>query len=98
MAESSQVPMGSTLGTNDPDQSPSIINEDGGITSRAFHGKDEVEEAETIIVTWNGPDDPENPKTWPSKKKIFNVTIISMMTFLCPLCSAIFVCSRLGPH
>jgi hypothetical protein len=50
-----------------------------------------VDELDTVVVGWEGTDDPENPKCWPSKKKIFNVTIISAMTFLCPLCSAIFV-------
>jgi hypothetical protein len=81
--DSSQVPTDFTLGTQDP--------EEGAIAGPQFPGKDEIEAIETVIVTWNGPDDPENPKRWPSKKKIFNVTVISMMTFLCPLCSAIFV-------
>jgi len=45
-----------------------------------------------IVVNWISRTDPENPKNWPRKKKIYNVVIISAMTFLCPLCSAMFVC------
>jgi hypothetical protein len=50
-----------------------------------------VDEEGKIIVNWESKDDPENPKNWPRRKKIFNVVIISSMTFLCPLCSSMFV-------
>ena len=50
-----------------------------------------VDENGKIVVNWTSISDPENPKNWPKKKKIFNVFIISMMTFLCPLASAMFV-------
>ena len=50
-----------------------------------------IDENGKIVVNWTSHNDPENPKNWPRKKKIFNVVIISSMTFLCPLCSAMFV-------
>jgi hypothetical protein len=50
-----------------------------------------VDENGKIVVNWTSISDPENPKNWPKKKKIFNVIIISMMTFLCPLTSSMFV-------
>jgi len=50
-----------------------------------------MDENGMIVVNWTSKHDPENPKNWPRKKKIFNVVIISLMTFLCPLCSAMFV-------
>jgi len=50
-----------------------------------------VDENGMIVVNWTSRNDPENPKNWPRRKKIFNVVIISSMTFLCPLCSAMFV-------
>ena len=50
-----------------------------------------IDENGKVVVNWTSLDDPENPKNWPRKKKIFNVAIISSMTFLCPLCSAMFV-------
>ena len=58
-----------------------------------------VDEEGRIVVNWTSKSDLENPKNWPRRKKIFNVVIISLMTFLCPLCSAMFVhpsCARLN--
>ena len=86
--DSSKVSADITLGTQNPEEVASVKS--------SLTVKDEGEETETVIVTWNGPDDLENPKNWPSRKKFFNVTIVSMMTFLCPLCSAIFVRSHFG--
>jgi hypothetical protein len=90
------LPTNSTLGTPGPEPNPPVIGNGAIPTRRDGLRKDDVDGAEIVLVSWDGPDDPENPKKWASKKKIFNVTIISMMTFLCPLCSAIFVRSRLG--
>lgn len=43
---------------------------------------------ETILVQWNGPKDPDNPRNW-SKKKRWTVTlVVSLFTFIrsvCPL-------------
>jgi hypothetical protein len=50
-----------------------------------------VDDEGRIVVNWTSRKDPENPKNWPRKRKIFNVFIISAMTFLCPLCSSMFV-------
>lgn len=50
-----------------------------------------VDEEGRIVVNWNSRTDTDNPKNWSKKKKIFNVVVISLMTFLCPLCSAMFV-------
>lgn len=50
-----------------------------------------IDEEGKIVVNWTSRKDPENPKNWPRRKKIFNVIVISSMTFLCPLCSAMFV-------
>jgi hypothetical protein len=50
-----------------------------------------VDDEGRVIVNWTSRTDPENPKNWPRRKKIFNVVIISMMTFLCPLSSSMFV-------
>jgi hypothetical protein len=50
-----------------------------------------IDEDGKVIVNWESLSDPENPKNWTRGKKIFNVVVISMMTFLCPLCSAMFV-------
>lgn len=34
------------------------------------------------IVSWDGPDDPENPLNWSEALKLGNVAIISMVTFI----------------
>src|SRR5271156_2612463 len=50
-----------------------------------------IDDEGRIVVNWASRTDPENPKNWSRRKKVFNVFIISSMTFLCPLCSAMFV-------
>jgi hypothetical protein len=65
----------------------------GGTVDRAPTGpkNKSIDEEGKIVVNWISRTDPENPKNWARKKKIFNVVVISSMTFLCPLCSAMFV-------
>ncbi|GAB1204640.1 hypothetical protein APSETT445_003302 [Aspergillus pseudonomiae] len=40
------------------------------------------------LVTWSGPDDPDNPKNWPTKKKWGAVLIVSCFTFISPVMSS----------
>jgi hypothetical protein len=90
-----------TIGTND-DERPSLTHNATSTSSEGPTGADlekgptgpknrTIDEDGKIIVNWTSRGDPENPKNWPKKKKIFNVVVISLMTFLCPLCSAMFV-------
>ncbi|KAI9375810.1 major facilitator superfamily domain-containing protein [Aspergillus egyptiacus] len=39
-------------------------------------------------VTWNGPDDVENPKNWPMSKKWATVAMVSLFTFISPVSSS----------
>ncbi|OJJ70025.1 hypothetical protein ASPBRDRAFT_76652 [Aspergillus brasiliensis CBS 101740] len=39
-------------------------------------------------VTWNGPDDPDNPKNWPMRKKWAAVVTVSCFTFISPVSSS----------
>jgi MFS family permease len=39
-------------------------------------------------VTWDGPDDPENPKNWTNKKKWAATLIVSSFTFISPVSSS----------
>jgi hypothetical protein len=34
------------------------------------------------VVDWDGPDDPENPMNWPQYRKVINIGLISLFTFL----------------
>lgn len=39
-------------------------------------------------VKWDGPDDPENPKNWPSSKKWAATVVVSLFTFISPVSSS----------
>ncbi|BCS17756.1 MFS transporter [Aspergillus puulaauensis] len=40
------------------------------------------------LVTWDGPDDPRNPKNWTIKKKWAIVVTVSLFTFISPVSSS----------
>ncbi|KAI0254463.1 MFS polyamine transporter [Lactifluus subvellereus] len=41
-----------------------------------------------VIVDWNGPDDPENPRNWSFRKKWGATIIVSAFTFISPVSSS----------
>jgi hypothetical protein len=45
---------------------------------------------EPHIFTWNGPSDPQNPLNWSLRQKWSNLGIVSALTFITPLASAMF--------
>ncbi|PNP51340.1 hypothetical protein THARTR1_07990 [Trichoderma harzianum] len=50
------------------------------------------------LVTWDGPQDPENPKNWPNKIKWRYTVAVSLFTFISPVSSAMIApaLSKLG--
>ena len=40
------------------------------------------------LVTWDSPDDPENPKNWTKKQKWFATLVVSCFTFISPVSSS----------
>lgn len=42
------------------------------------------------LVGWDAQDDPENPRNFPHKRKLFILFLVSAITFLSPLASSIF--------
>ncbi|KAK9413069.1 putative Major facilitator superfamily domain-containing protein [Seiridium unicorne] len=42
------------------------------------------------LIDWEGPDDPENPRNWPSLKKSLHVVLISIFTLYGNLASTMF--------
>lgn len=53
--------------------------------------KDGGEEFATIdpeLVTWDGPDDPENPRNWSRKEKLLQTAIVSVYSLLSPMSSS----------
>lgn len=45
-------------------------------------------EKDINVVSWDGPDDPDNPKNWPSKKKWLATITVSLFTFISPVSSS----------
>ncbi|KAI7337565.1 MFS multidrug transporter [Hortaea werneckii] len=45
-------------------------------------------EKDLNLVTWDGPDDPDNPKNWPKKKKWMATLTVSLFTFISPVSSS----------
>lgn len=43
---------------------------------------------DTKLVQWDGPDDPDNPKNWPNKKKWAATVTVSLFTFISPVSSS----------
>ncbi|KAF7925274.1 hypothetical protein BELL_0179g00090 [Botrytis elliptica] len=50
----------------------------------------EKEEHDPNLVTWDGPDDPDNPMNWGTKKKWFITVILGLMTFVVTFASSVF--------
>ncbi|KAK3682264.1 general substrate transporter [Podospora appendiculata] len=50
----------------------------------------EYDSSDPNIVSWDGPDDQENPKNWPMQKRWLNVAVLSLLTFVTPLGSSMF--------
>ncbi|KAI0782991.1 MFS polyamine transporter [Abortiporus biennis] len=46
-------------------------------------------ESDVLIVGWDGPDDPENPKNWTFRRKWAAAWAVSAFTFISPLSSSI---------
>ena len=46
------------------------------------------ENKDPTLVTWNGHDDPENPKNWPKGLKWKNTCAISLFVFISPVSSS----------
>lgn len=47
-----------------------------------LEGVIDEEERDPDIVGWDGPDDPENPKNWPNRKKWAMTWVVSLFTLM----------------
>ncbi|ESK91601.1 mfs multidrug [Moniliophthora roreri MCA 2997] len=41
------------------------------------------------VISWNGPDDPENPRNWVNRKRWSVTLVVSLFTFISPVASSI---------
>ena len=42
----------------------------------------EERERDPNVVTWDGPNDPQNPMNWTMKKKWTNIAVLSVLTLV----------------
>ncbi|EXJ95205.1 mitogen-activated protein kinase kinase kinase [Capronia coronata CBS 617.96] len=57
-------------------------------TGETETSEDEVKYKDPNLVTWDGADDPLNPKNWPNKTKWSYTVAVSLFTFISPVSSA----------
>ncbi|KAI7536006.1 MFS general substrate transporter [Hortaea werneckii] len=79
-----QQPSLDEKGRNGPPDEPSSK------PSQPQPSEHEDEEEEPNVVNWDGPNDPHNPRNWPTKAKIFNLLLVILLTLLTPLASSMF--------
>ncbi|KAM6494593.1 MFS polyamine transporter [Amanita muscaria] len=69
-----------------PPATPTI--EDGDLPETQEKQNERTSEEILVVVDWEGPDDPQNPKNWTYKRKWAATIIISMFTFISPVSSS----------
>jgi hypothetical protein len=82
----SSIPEGDSTNEQKRDPSPSsdtVMTDD---PDQAITGRD----PNSKIVGWNGPDDPENPKNWPNRRKWMITVSLGMLTWVVTFASSIF--------
>ncbi|KAI0073827.1 MFS polyamine transporter [Panus rudis PR-1116 ss-1] len=47
-----------------------------------------ADEADVLIIDWEGPDDPDNPRNWPMRRKWAAALAVSSFTFISPVSSS----------
>lgn len=60
----------------------------GPSLGRQQTSKSSCSQRDPNMVSWEGPDDPENPKNWPNKRKWAAVLVVSSFTFISPVSSS----------
>ncbi|TKX22071.1 MFS transporter-like protein 103 [Elsinoe australis] len=64
-------------------------NEETPLLEEHLNNRDAVDEDERKLIKFSEDDD-ENPRNWPRRRKMVNVTVIAMMSILSPLASSAF--------
>ncbi|KAG9793386.1 Efflux pump vrtL [Exophiala dermatitidis] len=79
----------STTTKQEPDLEAGFTSSSEPSATTTLEGADDKEATkDPNLVTWDGPDDPENPKNWPSKTKWSFTVAVSVFTFISPVSSA----------
>lgn len=56
--------------------------ESGWTTDVPTKEAEEHQDNDPNLITWDGPDDPENPQNWSFRRKLIIVSIVSAITFI----------------
>lgn len=75
---------------SDFDAAPTIVEESdqGSMREGTMDGKDagfettDDEIRDPNVVSWDGPNDPENPMNWTDRKKWTSIAVLSVMTLI----------------
>jgi multidrug resistance protein len=59
-----------------------------GMDTTARDGS-EFKDIDPELITWDGPDDPENPRNWKFSKKFVTTAVVAVYTMISPLSSSI---------
>lgn len=59
-----------------------------GENAQSNNGEQVKEPVDPNLVTWDGPRDPENPKTWSFKRRWAATGLVSLITFMTPIASS----------
>ncbi|KAH8731341.1 major facilitator superfamily domain-containing protein [Phaeosphaeriaceae sp. PMI808] len=71
-----------------PGQAESTLTDEQTISQDG--AEEQAEQMDTNIISWSGPNDPENPLNWPSSKKWSIIAAVGAVTFITPLASSFF--------
>ncbi|KAF2141375.1 uncharacterized protein K452DRAFT_319005 [Aplosporella prunicola CBS 121167] len=75
--------------TATPDDGSASEKRDSDVESGKYETSGMDSETEkSNLVTWEGPDDPANPKNWSNSRKWTSAILISCFAFICPLSSS----------
>ncbi|TBU32694.1 MFS polyamine transporter [Dichomitus squalens] len=70
------------------DTDPNVADKPQNEKTRVAPPSEDASEDDVLIVNWEGPDDPENPKNWSFGRKWAATTIVSAFTFISPVSSS----------
>jgi multidrug resistance protein len=64
------------------------VDEEAALPKELAEQEEEVHDPN--IISWDGPNDPQNPMNWSDMRKWLSIALVSMITFLTPLGSSSF--------
>ncbi|KAJ7847612.1 MFS general substrate transporter [Mycena olivaceomarginata] len=75
----------STIAVEDVEKAAPDINTVHTSSTATIH----VNDPEQVIVSWDGPEDPENPRNWSNHRRWTVTVVVSFFTFISPVASSI---------